>query len=325
MKANFLAFAGLASLALAGLPMAAQGQDDYPNRQVRIIVGSSAGGTADTLSRLIAENLTKSLGQTFYVENMPGAGGALASTTVAQSEPDGYTLQFAFISSHSILPNLNKDLEYDPIVDFAPVAVISYSPNVLLANPAFGVTTVEELVAKLQAAPGEYDFGSAGLGGSQHLATELFLQATGTEAVHIPYTGSGELLPALLANQVPFAFDTMTTAVPHIESGALIALGVSGAERSTVLPDAPTIAETVPGFEVTAWNGVLAPAGTSPDIIAKLNTAINDYLGSDEGTAFLARLGTIPGSGGPDVLGDLIKSDLAKFGKIIEDANITME
>ena len=323
MKRRTLIAAGILAMTAGALPALAQ--DDYPNRQVRIVVGSSAGGTADTLSRLVAQKLSERFGQSFYVENVTGAGGALASTQVAQAEPDGYTLQFVFISSHAILPNLNKNLDYDPIADFAPIALVSYSPNVLLANPAFGVKTVDELIAKLKAAPGEYDYGSAGVGGSQHLVTELFLQATGTQAVHIPYTGSGELLPALISDQVPFAFDTLTTAVPQIESGALVALGVSSPERSSVLPDVPTVAETVPGFSIIAWNGVLAPAGTPPEIIAKLNGAINEYLQSEEAQAFLAKLGTTAGSGTPEDFGNLIKSDLEKFGKVIEAAHITME
>lgn len=323
MKIKALLIAGAAIL--AGLSSAsAQDAASYPAKQVRIVVGSTPGGTADTVSRLLAEKLTKKFGQSFFVENMPGSGGALASTHVARSQPDGYTLQFAFISSHSILPNLNKNLGYDPIKDFAPVSLASYSPNLLLVNPAFGVKTIEELVAKLKANPGKFNYGSGGVGGSHHLSTELFLQATGTKAVHIPYPGSGKLLTSLIANEVPFAFDTMTTAVPHVEAGTLLALGISSKKRSDTMPKVPAIAETIPGFEVIAWNGIIAPAGTPPAIVDKVSKALDEYLQSAEARELFNKLGTTAAGGTPAEFGALIKGDLEKFGKVIEAANIKM-
>jgi tripartite-type tricarboxylate transporter receptor subunit TctC len=318
MTLKLVALAGLIVAALA-TPVAAQ--DNYPDKQVRIVVGSSPGGTADIVSRLLAEKLGARFGQSFFVENMPGSGGALASTFLAKAPADGYTLQFAFIGSHAILPHLNK-LEYDPVADFAPVSLVSFSPNLLLANPDFGVKTVDELVTKLKAEPGKYDYGSAGVGGSHHLSTELLLQGTGTQAVHIPYPGSGQLLAALIANEVPFAFDTMTAAVPHIQAGTLVALAISSKERSPVLPDVPAVAESVPGYEVIAWNGVLAPAGTPPAIVDKLSAAIAEYVKSPEGQAYFTKLGTTGVGSTPAEFGALIRSDLEKFGKVIEAAGI---
>jgi len=313
-----------ASLALAGLSTSAMAQADYPNDLVRVVVGSSPGGTADTVSRLVADALTKKFGQTFVVENLPGAGGALAAQTVKGAEADGYTIQFIF-SSFSILPSLNGDVGYDPVADFAPIAQVSSSPNVLLANPSFEVTTLQEWIDKVKANPGQFDYGSGGIGYSQHLSMEMLLQAIEGEAVHIPYPGSGQLLGALVSGEVPFAFDTLTTAVPHIESGALIPLGVTSAERSAILPDVPAVAEAVPGYELTAWNGFVAPAGTPPEIIATLNAAITEYLATDEAQAFFEKLGTEVDASTPEEFAAVIKADQEKFAAVIEAAGITAE
>lgn len=322
LKSTFTASIMLAA-AIAS-PVQSQDTASYPSKQVRVIVGSSAGGTADTVSRVLAEKLTAKFGRVFFVENMPSAGGVIASTHVAKAAPDGYTLQFAFISTHSILPHLNKDILYNPVTDFAPVSLVSYSPNVLLVHPGFGVKTAAELVAKLKAAPGKFDFGSGGVGGSHHLSTEMFLQATGAKAVHVPYRGSGLLLQALLAGEIPFAFDTMTTAVPHVEAGRLVALAISSKTRSPLMPNVPAVAETVPGFEVIAWNGILAPAKTPPAIVNRLSAAIAEYLKSPEAQAYFAKLGTTAVGSTPEEFGNLIKKDLEAFGKVIKTANITL-
>jgi tripartite-type tricarboxylate transporter receptor subunit TctC len=314
-----------ASLALAGLTTGISAQEaNYPNDIVRVVVGSTPGGTADTVSRLVADVLSKKLGQTFVVENLPGAGGALAAKTVKAAEPDGYTIGFIF-SSFSILPSLTPDIGYDPVADFAPIAQVSSSPNLLLVHPSFEVSTLEDWAEKVKANPGTFDYGSGGIGYSQHLSMEMLLQAVDGEAVHIPYTGSGQLLGALVAGEIPFAFDTLTTAVPHIESGSLIPLGVTSAERSTILPDVPAIAEFAPGYELTAWNGFVAPAGTSPEIIATLNQAIREYLATDEAVAFFGKLGTAIDASTPEEFAAVIKADQEKFAEVIATAGITAE
>lgn len=319
-------FLASASLALAGLTSAAMAQDaaSYPNNLVRVVVGSTPGGTADTVSRLVADALSKKFGQTFVVDNQPGAGGALAAKTVKAAAPDGYTIELVF-SSFSILPSLTPDIGYDPSADFAPIAQVSSSPNLLLVNPSFGVKTFQEWVDKVKANPDKFDYGSGGIGYSQHLSMEMLLQAIDGQAVHIPYTGSGQLLGALVAGEVPFAFDTLTTAIPHIESGSLIPLGVTSAKRSSILPDVPAIAEFVPGYELTAWNGFVAPAGTPPDIIAKLNQAITEYLATDEAVAFFTKLGTTIDAGTPEEFAAVIKGDQVKFAEVIATAGITAE
>ena len=193
---------------------------DYPSRPVRIIVGSSPGGTADTIARLLAQQLGERLGGTFIVENRAGASGAVASVAVARSVPDGYTLMLGAVNSHAILPALAKDLQYDHIKDFAPVSLISFSPNLLLVNPGFEAKTMVELIDLLKKNPGRFNYGSGGVGGSQQLAMEVMLLAIGSKMTHVPFNGSGQLLSALMANTVPIAFDTMTTAVPLVQCGA---------------------------------------------------------------------------------------------------------
>lgn len=311
-----------ALMAVGGVSAGAVAQEaDYPNDTVRLVVGSSPGGTADTVSRLIADALTAKFDETFVVENMPGAGGALAATTVKEAKPDGYTIQFIF-SSFSILPSLNPEVGYDPVADFAPISMISSAPNVLLAHPSFEVSTLNEWVEKVKDNPGKFDYGSGGIGYSQHLSMEMLLQAIAGEAVHIPYTGSGDLLSAVMSGEVPFAFDTLTTAVPHIESGALIPLGVTSAESSPILPDVPAIAEEVEGYELIAWNGIVAPAGTPSEITTLLNEAITEFLETDEAKAFFKRLGTTINTGTPAEFAAVIENDRDKFAKVIETAGI---
>lgn len=322
---KLLSFLVSFTLALAGLSISAAAQESpYPNDLVRIVVGSSPGGTADTVSRLVADALTEKFGRTFVVENLPGAGGALAAKTVKTAAPDGYTIQFTF-SSFSILPSLNPGVGYDPVKDFEPIAMVSSAPNLLLVHPSFEVSTLAEWIEKVKANPGKFDYGSGGIGYSQHLSMEMLLQSIDGEAVHIPYSGSGDLLGALISGQVPFAFDTLTTAVPHIESGALIPLATTSAERSEILPDVPAVAEEVPGYELTAWNGFVAPAGTPKEIITALNEAITEYLQTDEAKAFFEKLGTKIDASTPEEFKETIAGDYEKFAEVIERAGITAQ
>ena len=265
---------------LFGCPAAvAQSSDVYPARPVRMVVITPPGGTADVLARILAAQLGDRLGGTFLVDNRPGASGALASTIVAKSAPDGYTLLFSAVNALAILPNLAKDLQYDVAKDFAPVSLISYSPNLLLVHPSFPANTIPELIDLLKNNPGKYDYGSGGVGSSQHLSMAVLLNATGTKMNHIPFSGgSGQLTAALMAGTVGVGFDVMTTSMAQVRAGTLRALGISSRERSPSAPDIPAVSETVPGFEVVAWNAVMAPAGTPQAIVDKLSKTIGEIL-----------------------------------------------
>jgi len=305
-----------------GSPAAIADVDDYPSRPVRIIVGSSPGGTADTIARLLAQQLGERLGATFVVENRAGASGAVASIAVARAVPDGYTLMLGAVNSHAILPGLAKDLQYDHIKDFAPVSLISFSPNLLLVNPGFEAKTMRELIDLLKKNPGRYNYGSGGAGGSQQLAMEVMLLAIGSKMTHVPFNGSGQLLAALIANTVPTAFDTMTTAVPLVQSGQLRALGISSLKRSDAMPDVPAISEFVPDFDVVAWNGILAPAGTPALVIDKLQKAIAAIVQSPAVSARLRDQGTTAVGSTPAEFAAVIERDTKKFAAAIRAAGI---
>jgi len=311
-------------LATGNVTADAQRSEPYPSRPVRILVITPPGGTADLMARLIAGKLPDEIGGTFVVENRPGASGALATAAVAKSPPDGYTLLFSAINALSILPNLMKSLQYDPAKDLAPISLVSYSPNLLLANPAFPAKTLPELIDLLKANPGKYDYGSGGVGSSQQLAMALLLFATGTKMNHVPFSGgSGQLTAALVGNTVGVGFDVMTTSMPQVRGGTLRALGISSRARSPSAPDIPAISEFVPGFEIVAWNAMLAPAGTPPPIVDKLSAAISRILKSPEVTARLNELGTTPVGSSPAELADVIRSETKKFGEALASIGVT--
>jgi tripartite-type tricarboxylate transporter receptor subunit TctC len=314
---------GAALVALASSPAAhAQSADSYPSRPVRIIVGSSPGGTADTVARLLAAQLGEKLAGTFVVENRPGASGAVASVAVARAAPDGYTLMLGAVNSHAILPNLVKEPQYDHIKDFAPVSLISFSPNLLLANPSFPAKSLAELVDLLKRNPGKYDYGSGGVGGSQQLATEILLQSISSRMTHVPFNGSGQLLSALIANTVGLAFDTMTTAVPLVQAGSLRALAISSLKRSPVMPDVPAVSELVPDFDVVAWNAIFAPAATPAPIIDKLSKTIAAIVRSPAMISRLSEQGTTAVGSTPAELAEVVARDTKKFGAAVAAAGI---
>lgn len=313
------------TLALAGTAFAQDPAAGYPDKPVRIIAGSSAGGTADLVARTLADNLSRKLNGRFIVENVPGNSGGIASAQVAKAAPDGYTLMLAAINSHGILPALNKKLNYDPIKDFAPVSLISFSPNLLMVNPKVGAKSIPELIALLKKDPTKYNYGSGGVGTSQHLAMEIFLDATGTKATHIPFSGSGQLLNALIGGTVDIAFDTMTTGIGHVRQGNLVGLGVSSKARNEAAPDMPAVSEFVPGFDVVAWNAIIAPANTPRPIVDKLSKAIAEIMRTPEVAEKFKQMGTTPVGSTPDELGTFMASDIKKFDDIVKSANIKAE
>jgi len=297
---------------------------DYPSRPVRIVIPLSPGGTTDVPGRIIAQKLSETLGQQFFVENRAGAGGTIGTDYVAKSR-DGYTLLLS-ASPFVIAPHVYKNMPYDALADFAPVIRIATGPYVLVVHPSLGVNSVKELIALAKKEPGKIDFASSGNGGAQHLVTELFMYMTGIKLNHVPYKGSGPAQQDLMSGIIKVSFVGTPIAIPHMKSGRLKALGVSTAKRSPEMPDVPTIAEAgVPGYEALVWIGMLAPAGTPREIVAKLNGEIGKLMGTDEVKKLLAPTGMEPDPDTPAQFGAYLKADYDKWGKVVRDSGATVQ
>jgi tripartite-type tricarboxylate transporter receptor subunit TctC len=313
---------GGAALALSGSASA----QSYPSKPVKILVGAGPGGTADLYARIIAQELTKSLGQPFVVENKAGASSTIAAATVAQSPPDGYTLLLGASNTHAINPHLIKTA-YDHVKSFSAITLFATGPLLLMVNPTkLPVKSVAELIDVLKKNPNKYSFGSTSIGTGQHMAGELFKLTTQTAITHVPYrTGSGEMLNALMVGDIQFAFDNITSALPQHNGGTLRAIAVSSLERTPALPDIPAVAETLPGFEVVGWHCVLAPGKTPKEIVDKLNSEIKKAVAIPEINKRVRELGGNPIASLPAELDQHIALETEKYGKLIKDANIKME
>jgi tripartite-type tricarboxylate transporter receptor subunit TctC len=307
----------LAFSALAAAPMA--GAQTYPAKTIRIVVPFPPGGATDILARAVAQKLTDAWGQAVVVDNRPGAGGNIGSELVAKAAPDGYTLEMGTVGTHAINASLYAKMPYDHVKDFAPVILVAGVPNVLVVNPSLPVSSVQELIAYAKANPGKLNFASSGNGTSIHLAGELFKVMAGVQMTHIPYKGSAPALQDLIGGQVQLMFDNLPPSLPHIKAGKLRALAVTSATRSSALPDTPTIAESgLPGFEASSWFGVLAPAGTPPAIIARLNAEIGAWLASAEAKEKMLALGANIGGGSPEDFARHIAAETAKWQKVVK-------
>src|SRR5436305_1606446 len=315
----------LASLAvmLAGAAAA----QDYPAKPVRIIVPYVAGGNADIWARTLAQKLTEALRQAFVVENKPGANGGIGTDYVAKSAPDGYTLLAVASGPIVVNPVLYSQVAYDPLRDLAPVAQCAVYQYVLVTRADAPYKRIQDLVADARARPGALAYGSTGVGGGNHLAAELFGLATGTKFNHIPYKGSAPALADLLGGQLAFMFDTVITSVPHIRAGKLRAFAVSSAKRAPSLPDVPTMQEAgFAGFDMSQWQGVLAPAGTPRPIVERLNGATVKAMHAPDVVERIAvQGGNDIVTGTPEEFGALIRADLERYGKLIRDAKIRAE
>ena len=297
----------------------------YPTRPVRIVIPLSPGGTTDVPGRIIAQKLSETLGQQFFVENRAGAGGTIGTDYVAKSKPDGYTLLLT-ASPFVIAPHVYKNMPYDTLTDFAPVVRIATGPYVLVVHPSLGVNSVRELIAAAKKEPGKIDFASSGNGGAQHLVTELFMYMAGIKLNHVPYKGSGPAQQDLMSGIVKVSFVGTPIAIPHMKSGRLKALGVSTAKRSPEMPEVPTIAEAgVPGYEAIVWIGMLAPTGTPRDIVAKLNGEIGKLVRADEVKKLIAPTGMEPDPDTPAQFGAYLKGDYDKWGKVVRDSGATVQ
>ncbi len=317
--AHLLSVLTLALIA-AGASVPASGQG-YPTKPVRIINPFSPGGSLDLVARLLAKHMSAELGQPVLVDNRPGAGGTIGVETVAKAPADGYTLLIVQ-SSITINPTLQPRIGYDPVRDFAPISKVSDYMFFLVAHPSLPARTVKQLIALDKARPGLLSYASVGVGSGTHLASELFNYMAGTRIAHIPYKGTGQALPDLIGGHVAIMFGS-TSFVPHVKSGKLVGLGVTGATRSRGLPEVPTIAESgVPGYEVTAWNALFAPTGTPEPIIKRLNALVREGLAQPEAKAAMDKQDLDATPSTPEELATLVRTELAKWAKVIKAAGI---
>jgi tripartite-type tricarboxylate transporter receptor subunit TctC len=314
----------IALIALGFIAGAARAADDYPNHPVRWLVGYPPGGSTDIVARLIGQYLSEHLGQQFVIENKPGAGNNLATEMATKADPDGYTVLLVN-PANAINATLYKNLTFDFIRDMAPVAGIIRVPNVMEVNPNVPAKTVAEFIAYAKANPGKVNMASAGVGTSTHLSGALFMMMTGTELVHVPYRGAAPALADLLGGQVQVLFDNLPSSIGHIKGGRLRALAVTTAKRSDALPDVPTVAETVPGFEASVFYGLAVPKDTPRPIIDKLNKAINAALADPAMQAKLAELGGASIAGTPEDFGKIIADETAKWAKVVTATGATAE
>jgi tripartite-type tricarboxylate transporter receptor subunit TctC len=311
-----------AALSCAALPALAE----YPDKPVKIIVPYPPAGTTDILARLIAQRLSERMKQPFVIENRPGAGGAIGSVAVAKSPADGYTLLMATVNSHGINSALFKNLPYDAVKDFAPITIVGSTPNVLMVNPSVPAKTLAELLALARAKPGGLNFGSTSQGGSPHMSGELLKSMTGVDIAHIPYKGAGPMLIDLIGGQVQLGFDNLPSSIGHIRSGKLRAIAVTTAKRFPGAPEIPTMAESgVPGYEVSAWFGLLAPASTPKPVIDALYTNIAAILKQPEVVKQLFDLGAEPGGNTPEAYARQIAADVEKWKKVVAATGVKAE
>jgi tripartite-type tricarboxylate transporter receptor subunit TctC len=310
-------------LSLAALGVQAQ---PYPSKPIRYIVPFAPGGTTDILGRMVAAGLSSSLGQPVVVENKPGQAGSIGSAELARAAPDGYTVGGGTISSHAINATLYPKLPYDPLKDFAPITMLATLPNMLIVHPSLNVNSVQELVAALKSNPNKYSFGSAGNGTSQHISGELFKIMTRTQMQHIPYKGSGPMIPDLIAGTIQLSFENITTAYPQVKGGRLKALAVTSSKRSFVAPEVPTMAEAgLAGYDISSWQAMYAPAGTPRDIVARLHAETVKALRSPENQKKLSELGLDAGGMSPEELLALMRSDIPRLGKVVRESGAKVD
>jgi len=303
----------LASLAGAQPPAA------YPAKPVKLVIPFPPGGPLDVVGRAIAQKLTDAWGQSVVVDNRPGAGGNIGADLVAKSPPDGYTILMGALSTHAVNPSLYAKMPYDAIADFAPITLVAVTPNVLVVNASLPVNSAKEFIAYAKANSGKLAFGSGSNGSAGHLAGELFKVDTGTDSTHVPYKGGAPATQALLAGDTQFMFDNLANAMPQVKAGKLKALAVTTAERSKLAPELPTMAEAgLAGFDISTWFGLFAPAGTPQDVIAKWNAEVAKILNSPEMREKLIAQGAEPSPDTPEQFAAFVKSEIAKYAKIIK-------
>ncbi len=315
----------LACSLMSGLA-SAQSAASYPNKPIRVVVPFPAGGTTDILARAVGFEMTKALGQAVTIENRGGAGGNLGSDVVAKATPDGYTLLVGAVSPQAINVSLYANMPYDVMRDFEHITLIAAVPNVLEVHPSLPVNTVKELIDYLKARPGKIAYASSGSGTSIHLSAELFKTMAGVDMLHVPYKGSAPALIDLIAGQVQVMFDNLPSSMQHIKAGKLRAIAVTSARRSPALPDLPTVAEAgLPGFEASSWFGMHAPAKTPRDIVSKLHVTVATALRTPEMVTRLSGLGADPVGNTPEQFTEFVRSEIAKWAKVVKASGAKVE
>ncbi len=294
----------------------------FPERTVRIVVPFPAGGATDIVARALAERMGAAWKQPVIIENIAGATGAIGTAQAARAPRDGYTLLAGVGTTTAILKALKSNLAFDPINDFVAVSLITTFPNVLVVRGDFPANNVADLIGVLKANPGKFTYASSGYGGSLHLAAELFKLTTGTDIVHVPYTGSAPAITALLGGHVDLIFDTMPSIWPSVQSGKLKALGVASRQRTPAAPDLPAVAESLPGFDVTSWEGILAPAGTPAAVVSKIADEIRRITSEPQFVRSLLKLGAVATSSTPEEFAAFIEADYAKWQRVVKAAGI---
>jgi tripartite-type tricarboxylate transporter receptor subunit TctC len=305
--------------------LAQAGATTFPERTVRIIVPFPAGGATDIVARALAERMSATWKQPVIVENIAGATGAIGTAQAARAPRDGYTLIAGVGTTTAILKALKPNLAFDPINDFAPISLITSFPNVLVVRGDFPAGNVKELIDVVKANPGKFTYASSGYGGSLHLAAELFKLTTKTDIVHVPYTGSAPAITALLGGHVDLIFDTIPSIWPSVQSGKLKALGVASLQRTPTALEIPAIAETLPGFDVGSWEGILAPAGTPAPVVARIADEIKRVAAEPSFAQSLLKLGAVATSNTPEEFAAFINADYAKWQRVVKEAGIKTE
>ena len=320
-----------AAAAVAGgllvLPALAQGEAAWPSRPVRVIVPFPASGATDLVARVIAQRISQELGQQLVIDNRPGAGGTIGAAEAAKAAADGYTLLFTTSSTHAISPHLMPRLAYKADKDFSPIAHMADAASVLLVTPSLPVKSVQELIAHAKANPGKLNYATSGNGTIVHLNTAAFAAQAGVQLTHVPYKGTAQSITDLAAGQVHLLFDSIPTGMPHVASGRLRALAVTGDKRSTLAPSLPTVAESgLPGYSSVTWFGVYGPAGMKPELVGRINQIFNQALQNPEVVASLAKQGVEPAKAQtPAQFAAMVQADSARWAKVIKDNHITLE
>jgi len=313
-------------LAAAALHTGIAAAQTYPAKPIRLMVPFPPGGSTDIVARIVAQKLSAQLGQPVVVENRGGAGGTIGTAVVAKAAPDGYSLLVGTTSTHVVAPSVYAKLEYDPVKDFAPVSLMAVTPYLLVVNPAVQAKSVKELVDLMRAQPGRLNYASAGIGSTTHLAMEMLKSASGTFALHIPYSGNGPAGAAVIAGQVEILFGSLPAVLPHAKSGRVRALAVGTLKRSPSLPEVPTVAESgYPGFDASLWLAIMAPAGTPAAVIERLNKEVVAAVSAPDTRELLDKNGAEVLTSTPAELAAMIREGVAKYAKIVKMAGVTAQ